>query len=307
LNFLMRLSLPQAKYRRFAAGLLLSYSASLCLVGTDWAQSPVQNQSVSILPSEPPRFWIEQTSANEVQIIEADGTFPLRYRQRKIDAKGDTTREIIESREGGVARLIERNGQPITAAEDAGERQRLTDAIASPSDFIKHHKRDSSMRSDVISLVRLMPQAMIYTYAPGQPQIPDSTSKQVVIDFQPDPKFRPPTLLSGVLTGLAGRFWIDQRTHQLVRGEAHVLHDVDFGWGILGSVHRGGKVTFEQADAGNGRWVYSHLEEQLTFRVLIKTVPQNTVMTNSDFQQMPAMLPYQDAIRILLAMSIPLR
>jgi hypothetical protein len=307
LNFLIRLPLPQAKYRCFATVLLLLYSASLYLARIGWAQSPAQNQSVSALPSEPPRFWIEQAAANEVHIIDTDGTFPIRYRQHKIDAKGDTTREIIESREGSVARLIERNGQPIAAAEDVGERDRLTAALASPSDFIKHHKRDASTRSDVISLVRLMPQAMIYTYVPGQPQPPNTTSKQIVIDFQPDPKFKPPTLLSGVLAGVAGRFWIDQQTHHLTRGEAHVLHDVDFGWGILGSVHRDGRVTFEQADTGNGRWFYSHLEEQLIFRVLIKTVPENTIMTNSDFQQMPAMVPYQEAIRILLAMPIPLR
>lgn len=303
----MRLPLPQAKCRRFVAVLILFSSATLCLAHSGAAQSPAQNQPATTLPSEPPRFWIEQAATNEVHIIDADGTFPLRYRQRKIDAKGDTTREIIESRDGSVARLIERNGQPITAAEDTSERQRLTDSLSSPSDFIKHHKRDSAMRSDVMNLVRLMPQAMIYTYVPGQPQFPGATSKQIVIDFQPDPKFKPPTLFSGVLTGLAGRFWIDQQTHQLTRGEAHVLHDVDFGWGILGSVHRGGRVAFEQTDAGNGRWVYSHLEEQLTFRVLVKTLPENAVMTNSDFHQMPAMLPYQEAIRVLLAMSIPLR
>ena len=307
MKFLMRLPLPQAKCRRFVAVLILFSSAILCLAHSGSAQSPAQNQPATTLPSEPPRFWIEQAAANEVHIIDADGTFPLRYRQRKIDAKGDTTREIIESRDGSVARLIERNGQPITAAEDIGERQRLTDSLASPSDFIKHHKRDSTMRSNVTSLVRLMPQAMIYTYVSGQPQLPGLASKQIVIDFQPDPKFKPPTLISGVLTGLSGRFWIDQRTHQLIRGEAHILHDVDFGWGILGSVHRGGKVAFEQTDSGNGRWFYSHVEEQLTFRVLVKTLPENTVMTNSDFHQMPAMLPYQEAIRILLAMPIALR
>jgi hypothetical protein len=308
LRFLTRLSLPQVESGSFATILLLFCSAILpaCLSGIA-TQAFAQNQTSVALPSEPPRFWIEQAAANEQHIIEADGTFPLRYRQRKVDAKGDTTREIIESREGAVARLIERNGQPITASEDTGERQRLTDALASPADFIKHHKRDSGTRSDVLSLVRLIPQAMTFTYVPGQPQPQNATSRQIVIDFQPDPKFKPPTILSSALTGLAGRFWIDERTHQLTRGEAHVLHTVDFGWGILGSIHPGGTVEFEQADAGSGRWVYSHVDAHLVFRVLVKTVPENTLMTNTNFRQLPAQISYQDAIHILLAMPIPLK
>lgn len=277
------------------------------LSGRAIAQTSSQNQSATAFPTEPPRFWIEQATANELHIIEADGTFPLRYRQHKVDAKGDTVREIIESREGAVARVIERNGQPITASEDTDERQRLTDALASPADFIKHHKRDSGTRSDVLSLVRLVPQAMTFTYVPGQPQPQNSTSRQIVIDFQPDPKFKPPTILSSALTGIAGRFWIDEKTHQLTRGEAHVLHTVDFGWGILGSIHPGGTVEFEQVDAGNSRWVYSHVDTHLVFRVLVKTVPENTLMTNTNFRQLPGQVSYQDAIHILLAMPIPLK
>ncbi len=75
--------------------------------------------------------------------------FRLRYRQRKVGAKGDTTREIIVSREGNVARLVERDGQPLTAAEDAEERARLTEDIDSPDDFLKHRSRDTQMRETV--------------------------------------------------------------------------------------------------------------------------------------------------------------
>jgi len=260
------------------------------------------------LPEGTPRSWAEASIRNEVAIIESEGNVPVRYRQRKVDAKGDTTREIIETRDGNVARLVERDGKPLTAADDAGERNRLNDEINDPEAFIKHHKRDKAMRADIKSLVQLMPQAMIYIYAPGQPQRSGIDPREIVIDFHPDPSFHPPTMEADLLTGIEGRAWIDPRSHCMTHIEARVLHAVNFGFGVVAKIFPGGTVVFEQTRAVGDRWAYSHMEEHLTTRVLlVKTLPENTVMTSSDFRPMPSLLPYQDAVRMLLAMQIPLR
>ena len=260
------------------------------------------------LPPGTPRSWAEQAAANEIGIIDDDGKAPLRYRVRKVDAKGDTTREIVETRQGNVARLIERNGQPITAAEDTAEKDRLNAILAAPDDFIKHHKRDLSTRDDTLQLVRLMPQALIYTYAPGQPQLQGTDSPQVVLDFHPDPAFKPPTMLDDLLTGIEGRLWIDARSHRMIRIEGRVLHPVNFGWGFVARIYPGGSIQFEQANPGGDRWVYSHLVEHLTVRaMMVKTIPENNQMTASDFHLLPAPVSFQEAIHLLLAMPIPLR
>jgi hypothetical protein len=265
-------------------------------------------QAIPELPEGTPRSWAEAAVRIELGVIDADGKVPLRYRQRKIDAKGDTTREIIESKEGNVARLVERNGQPITAAEDAAERARLMADVASPDDFIKHHKRDSARREDVLQIVRMLPQAMIYSYVPGQPQPKGANGQQVVIDFHPDPAFRPPTMYAELLTGFEGRVWIDAQSHCMTRIEGRVLHPVNFGFGIVAKIFPGGTVELEQTHATGDRWVYSHLDEHLTARVLmVKTLPENAAITSWDFRPMPSLLSYQDGIRLLLAMPVPLR
>jgi hypothetical protein len=267
------------------------------------AQAPATDLEVS-----PARIWVEAAAANEERIIDDDGSFPLRYRMRKVDAKNDVTRDIIETRQGAVARLVQRNGQPITAAEDALERDRLNAMIASPSDFIKHHKRDNAARGYSMALVRKLPQAMIFTYVPGQPQPPDASSPQVVIDFTPDPAFKPTVMIENVLTGLEGRVWIDRKSKRVTRIEGHVLRPVDFGWGILAKIYPGGTVEFEQANAGGDRWAYSHLKENLTVReMMVKTVQQHANMDAADFQLLPAPVTYQEAIHILLATPIPLK
>jgi hypothetical protein len=259
-------------------------------------------------PEGTPNSWVEVAVQNELKVISKDGQAPLRFRQRKVDAKGDTTRDVIESKDGNVARLVERNGQPLTAAEDAAERDRLTSDIASPDEFMRHRKRDEEMRDEVVQLVGMMPQAMIYSYAPGQPQTNGEEGLEVVLDFHPDPAFRPPTMYAEMLTGLEGRVWIDARSKCIVRIEAHVLRPVNFGFGVLAKIFPGGTVELEQTHTAADRWVYSHVDEHLTARVLlVKTVPQNSAMTSWDFRPMPSLLSYQDAIRVLLATPIPLR
>jgi hypothetical protein len=244
-----------------------------------------------------------------LHIINDDGNFPLRYTVRKLDSKGDTTREVIESRQGTVARLVQRNGQPLTGQENDAERQRLQEILDSPADFIKHHKHDDQMRDYTMQLVRQMAQAMIYTYAPGQPQPPGVAGPQVVIDFQPDPAYKPPSTICELLTGIQGRMWIDARSKRLKRVEARVLHQVNLGWGgVLARIHPGGTIEFEQANAGGDRWVYSHVDEDLTMLALwVKTIPLKDKMSAYNFHQLPAPLSVQDAVKTLLALPVPLR
>ncbi len=259
--------------------------------------------SASDLPTGTPLSWAEDVIRNEIDVIDSSDKVPLRYRQRKVGAKGDTTREIVVSRDGNVARIVERDGQPITAAEDSEERERLSDEMASPDDFLRHHRKDTDMRDSVIKVVALMPQAMLYSYTPGQPQLKGSQGL-VVLDFHPNPEFHPPTMLAECLTGLEGRVWIDPRTRTLTRVEARVLRPVNMGFGILAKIYPGGTLALEQTNLGD-HWVYSHLDEHLTARVLmVKNYPENTVMTSWDFRPMPSLLSYQDGIRMLLAMPV---
>ena len=260
-------------------------------------------------PQVPPRQWVQSAVDNELHIIDDDGSFPLRYRVHKIDAKGDVVREVIESRDGTVARLVERNGQPLTAAEDAAEKQRLNEVLASPEDFIKHHKRDNQSREYSTELVREMPGAMIFAYAPDQPQPPAASGRQIVIDFKPDPNYKPPSTICKALTGIEGRMWVDAASHRLTRIEGRIVQQVNFGWGgILARIQPGGSVEFEQINAGGSRWVYSHVDSHLSMVALwVKTIPMNDKMTASDFHLLPAPISFQDAVHTLLAMPVPTR
>ncbi len=255
--------------------------------------------------SLPPRAWAVEVVNNELEALHHKGSY-LRYRMHIVDAKGDQVRDVIESEDGSVARLILKNGKPLTEEMDKAERQRLDEMVRSPSAYYKHVKDDASGKKIADSLMRLMPDAMNYTYVPGQPQTgrnPGST--EVVFDYEPNPKFTPPTTAAEALKGLKGRVWIDTKTKHLVRMEGDVFQGVNFGWGLLAHIYPGGRLALDQVDAGNGRWIFSHFTEQVTVRALmVKTLNINTTVDASNFQTVPVM-KYQEAIKLLLDTPLP--
>ena len=44
-----------------------------------------------------------------------------------------------------------------------------------------------------------------------------------------------------------GRMWIDAQSRRVVRIEGLVIQAVNFGWGILGKINKGGTIVLEQA------------------------------------------------------------
>lgn len=247
-----------------------------------------------------PRDWAVQTAANEILAIDHPGSY-LRYTMHVIDEKGDQTRDVIESRDGAVARLVARNGRPLTPDEDEAERERLNGMVASPSTFARHIKNDASGKKLAVEMVKLMPDAMIYSYVPGQPQTGrQGGAPEVVLDYKPNPKFHPPSTTAEALTGLEGRMWIDSKTRQLVRMEGSIFQPVNFGWGMLAHIYPGGKLVLEQTNAGGQRWIFTHFTQDVSVRALmVKTMKLHANISATQFETIGP-ISYQDAIQMLL-------
>ncbi len=205
-----------------------------------------------------------------------------------------------------MARLILKNGKPLTPEEDKGERQRLNDMIASPAAYAKHVKNGESEKTMADKLVPLMAEAMINTYTPGQPQSGrNGGALEIVLDYKPNPKFVPPNTQAQALTGLQGRVWIDAKTHYVVRMEGTIFRPVNFGWGMLAHIYPGGKVVMNQTNVGDNRWIFTDFSMELSVRALmLKRLDIRSSAKTSNYQTLSPM-SYQDAIHLLLATPLP--
>jgi hypothetical protein len=299
-----------AAHRGLKRGIVITLSLALVNIAgssLSGAQStPVVKDIVdATLSSAPPLSLMQDVAKNELLALHHTNSY-LRYRMRIVNEKGEQVRDVVESRDGTVARLILKDGRPLTAEQDQGEQQRLNDMVASPSAYARHIKNGDSEKKIADNLVPLMPVAMLYSYVPGQPQTGRSNGAQeIVLDYRPNPKFVPPNTEAEALTGLTGRIWIDAKTHYLVRMEGTISRPVNFGWGMLAHIYPGGSLVLDQTNAGGDRWIFTHFSMRLSVRALmVKTMNVHSQIEASEFQTLPPM-SYQDAIHLLLSTPAP--
>ncbi len=90
------------------------------------------------------------------------------------------------------------------------------------------------------------------------------------------------------------------KTERLTRLEGHFIAEVDFGFGILGKLNKGGTVLLEQTDVGGHDWELTRLTLHVTGKALmVKPLSFQINEEASGFAQVPAGLNYREAIQML--------
>lgn len=238
---------------------------------------------------------VRRALENEVRAA-ADVQHPMRYRLRKQSPRLSSIKEILETRDGAVARLVAINDHPLSAADEQKEQARLDALLADPGKQ-RHRKQAEDVDAGrAMKVLRALPAAFVYQYA-GTGQGPTGTVAKYT--FKPNPRFDPPDLETQVLTQMVGEIWIDIAQERVARLEGHLQQDVDFGWGILGRLNKGGWIVLEQAGIGEHQWRMVHFQMSLTGRVVFKTKVFDTTEDESRFAPVPVGLRYQQAIQML--------
>jgi hypothetical protein len=75
---------------------------------------------------------VNRALSTELRLAE-NSSRPMRYLLRKSTPRLTTTKEICESRDGAVARLVAVSDHPLTASEEQTEKARLDALNADPS------------------------------------------------------------------------------------------------------------------------------------------------------------------------------
>jgi hypothetical protein len=273
--------------QRFLA-LLLLIPAALVLgqppAGAGDALTPAQGQAL-----------VDRVLGNELAAAQ-NASHPMRYQLRKTSPRYTSTKEIVETKDGDVARLIEISDKPLSQADEQNEQARLTDLLADPGKQRKRKQAEDEDAARALKVLRAMPAALLYQYA-GSSDGP--TGKVEKFTFRPNPSFPPPDLETLVLTEMVGEIWIDPAHQRVTRLEGHLQQDIEFGWGILGRLNKGGWITIDQADVGGGEWRTVRFQMVMSGRVVFKSRVFDTTEDQTHFASVPAGLSYQEAIKML--------
>jgi len=225
-----------------------------------------------------------------------DAQHPMRYRLRKSSPRLSTTKEIFETNDGAVARLVAINDHPLSTADEQKEQDRLSGLLIDPSRQRHRKQAEAEDTGRILKVMRALPSAFIYQYA-GEAEGP--TGKVEKFTFRPNPRFDPPDLETEALTAMTGEIWVDAAQGRIAKLEGHLQQDVDFGWGILGRLNKGGWIVIEQADVGNHQWRIVHFQMVMSGRLVFKTRTFDTVEDETQFVPVPVGSGYVQAIQTL--------
>jgi len=209
---------------------------------------------------------------------------------------GSETRVVIETSEGRADRIIEFNGQPLAPDQRQKQQHRLNKFL---SDADARHDELTGQRNETkrrMEMARALPDAFVLEFSGKE------ASGQLRFKFSPNPKFKPNTREAQVYKGMQGTMWIDPDSERVARIEGSLFKDVNFGWGIFGSLHKGGHYELAQTQVVPGVWRITTLNLDFEGRILL--VRQFNILrkeSSSGFIPAPPALTYTQAVQKLLS------
>jgi hypothetical protein len=283
--------------RRFS--LLLLLPAAVVLMTPGALCSTGQAATPASLSASQAQALVTRALATELRTAQ-DTSHPMRYQLRKSTPRLTSTKEILETRDGDVARLVALFDKPLSQTDEQTEKARLN-ALLSDASLQRHRKQgEEGDMAIVLRLLRMLPNAFLYTYS-GSAAGPAGAIERFA--FRPNPNFNPPDFETQALTAMTGEIQIDATQERVTRLEGHLQQDTDYGWGVLGKLDKGGSIVIEQADVGEKQWRIARFQMQMNLRILFKTKNIDTTEEMKEYTPVPANIDYRQAIQMLRAGS----
>jgi hypothetical protein len=99
---------------------------------------------------------------------------------------------------------------------------------------------------------------------------------------------------------MTGDLWLDARMKRLARLNGTLIENVDFGFGLLGRLYRGGWFQLERTRVSATDWKTEQLEVHMSGRaMLFKTVARETSEVRGGFEPVPPRMSLEQGMRVL--------
>ena len=186
------------------------------------------------------------------------------------------------------------NGEPLSPEQQAKQQHRL-EKLTSDRDALKNELKDQKSETQRrIRIVKAFPKAFFFDYVGMEKGL-------LRFNFRPDPDFSPKDRETQMYRGMEGSVWIEPAQERIVRIEGILVKDVNFGWGIVGHLNKGGIYEIAQTQLSPGKWRITKLNVDLKGKTfLINSFRFQRKETNSRFQPVSSELTFQEAVQELL-------
>ena len=256
------------------------------------------SRSVVAAPNELPRASATQIVATMLANEDAASRSRDRYTylsQERSDRTGGHlwTEKVVEIGAGTIRMLIAEDGKPLDSQRIARERTRLAEIVADPAAF----ERKAQSRNDDQNHARQMEWLVGRAFDFSNVRVEDGYLR---IDFTPNPDFKPESFEQRVMHRMAGTMLIDPHTMRLRRLDGRLLHDVNFGWGILARIKAGSGFDVTRDDPGVPDWKTTEYDTSFIGRILFfKSLMWNAHAVHSNFVCVPNDISVAQAVALV--------
>src|SRR5215472_11179834 len=154
------------------------------------------------------------------------------------------------------SRLIEKNDQPLSEADQKKEDEKLEKFLSklrnqSEEERAKHEAKEKKEREEGRMFLRDMVNAYDFTLA-GEETI--NGADTWVIEATPRKDFHPTQPHADILSKIKGKIWIEKKEYNWVKVEAESIDTISFGF-FLARIHKGARLNFEQVHLNDEVWL----------------------------------------------------
>src|SRR5260221_1121602 len=214
-------------------------------------------------------------------------------RINRDDEKGSQDRDVIDTKDGQIARTLLINGKPLTPEQRANDEARMKKLVEDAAERAKREKRAKDDEDKLVKMFKAIPEAFIFKYDGEE-------NGQVRLTFFPNPHYEAPNRELQVFRSLSGKMWIDRSAGRLARIDGSLFEDVTFGWGLLGRLNKGGTFSVIQARVGEDHWEVISLDVRMSGHAIVfKTINVKQLQRFTDFRRVSDDLTIAQAYQLL--------
>jgi hypothetical protein len=241
--------------------------------------------------SEAPSQLVREVVYNELHDHQRHGYW--RYWIAKHSQQQTKTIEQVETVDGPITMLISNDGRPLSAGDQREEEEKLNHLLSSPSEQARHRQDYADDEKRIGRILALLPEAFLFEDAGIE-------NGCYHLRFHPNPSYPPRSIEARIFHAMTGELWIDPRNKRLARLDGKLEENVDFGYGILGRLYKGGWFRLQRTQVSATDWKTERLEIHMNGRALfLKTISRETSEVRGGFAPVPAGLTLEQGMKLL--------
>ncbi|PYX95848.1 MAG: hypothetical protein DMG63_18160 [Acidobacteria bacterium] len=202
---------------------MLFFACALSCCSATFASAVASSdQATEFQPNAQARDLVRKVVANELKQEELDKSRYM-FKLKKVTPKVTRVQQIVQTNQGSIARTLLIDGKPPADDLRKAEEEKIQKLIGDLDEQKRRQKREKEDENRAQIMVRALPNAFFY-------QEIRRDGDTLKLRFRPDPSYEPQSREESIYTGMAGELWLNIPQERLRKIDAHLFHDVDFGW-----------------------------------------------------------------------------